>query len=151
MLTLYRTIPTKKSTIGELHLDGEILCDTLEDCVRDGDDEVLQKGEKIYGQTAIPLGTYEIVLRQWDKYGCKMPLLLNVPLYEGIFIHPGNTDAHSLGCILVGQYNPSTTDYVSNSRVTFFEKVLPRIHDYLDSKRLYIQIFNKTGSIKDIS
>jgi hypothetical protein len=143
MMELLRDTFTDTATIGELYFDGDLLCDTLEDRVRVGEDGTMQEVEKIFGQTAIPVGMYEVVLLHWDRYGCKMPTLLNVPYFSGIFIHPGNTDRDTLGCVLVGDRQANTPDRVINSRVTFFEKVLPRIHDYLDMKHpLFIDVRN---------
>lgn len=94
-------------TIGKLYIDGTYFCDTLENPIRD-----LSKEKKIYGNTAIPAGTYKIVLdavsprfkdRAWAKpYDGKLPRLLNVPQFDGVLIHPGNTSADTSGCILVG-------------------------------------------------
>lgn len=91
-------------TIGRLYVDGEYVCDTLEDAVRD---------TKIYGKTAIPCGTYKITMdvvspkfkdRSWAKpYDGKLPRLIDVPNYEGVLIHVGNTAEDTSGCLLVGQ------------------------------------------------
>ena len=101
-------------TIGRLLIDGERFCDTLEDKVRDTnkDGDLLDEGEqKVYGQTAIPYGTYGVTLNvQSPKYSkrkaydfCKgyLPRLLDVPHFEGILIHIGNKPEDSAGCILV--------------------------------------------------
>lgn len=103
-------------TIGRLLIDGERFCDTLEDRVRDTnkDGDLLDEGEqKVYGQTAIPYGTYGVTLNvQSPKYSkrkaydfCKgyLPRLLDVPHFEGILIHIGNKPEDSAGCILVGE------------------------------------------------
>lgn len=103
-------------TIGRLLIDGERFCDTLEDKVRDTnkDGDLLDEGEqKVYGQTAIPYGTYGVTLNvQSPKYSkrkaydfCKgyLPRLLDVPHFEGILIHIGNKPEDSAGCILVGE------------------------------------------------
>ena len=103
-------------TIGRLLIDGERFCDTLEDKVRDTnkDGDLLDEGEqKVYGQTAIPFGTYGVTLNvQSPKYSkrkaydfCKgyLPRLLDVPHFEGILIHIGNKPEDSAGCILVGE------------------------------------------------
>lgn len=91
-------------TIGRLYVNGEYVCDTLEDAVRD---------TKIYGKTAIPCGTYKITMdvvspkfkdRSWAKpYDGKLPRLIGVPNYEGVLIHVGNTVEDTSGCLLVGQ------------------------------------------------
>lgn len=84
-------------TIGKMYIDGTYFCDTLEDKVRD-------IGEtKIAGETAIPYGRYKVVVNMSPRFKRELPLLLNVPRFEGIRIHRGNTDKDSSGCILVGE------------------------------------------------
>ena len=91
--------------IGKLYIDGIYFCDTLEDTVRDiNHNGKFDNGEvKVYGKTAIPFGKYSVVYTHSPKFKRKLPLLLNVPQFEGIRIHPGNTAEDSLGCILVGK------------------------------------------------
>ena len=87
-------------TIGKCTVDGEYISDSIEDKVR-----VLNSIEdKIYGQTAIPAGTYDADIYFSKKFGYKVIRLFNVPYFEGIYIHKGNTAKDSLGCIIVG-YN----------------------------------------------
>lgn len=90
----------KKSayTVGRLFVDGKFFCNTLEDTVRD-----LSNEKKVYGKTAIPYGEYKVVYNWSPKFGRNLPRLLNVPAFEGILIHPGNTADDSAGCILVGR------------------------------------------------
>lgn len=85
-------------TIGKLYIDGQYFCDTLEDKVRD-----LTHEKKIPGQTAIPPGEYEIVVNISPRFRRKLPRLLNVPGFEGILIHRGNTSEDTAGCILIGE------------------------------------------------
>lgn len=85
-------------TVGRLYVDGKLFCNTLEDRVRDMDRE-----EKVYGETAIPAGRYRVIFNWSPKFGRNLPRLLDVPYFEGILIHPGNTAADSAGCILVGK------------------------------------------------
>ena len=54
-------------------------------------------------ETAIPAGTYEVIVNVSVKFKRKLPLLLNVPHFTGIRIHRGNTDKDTSGCILVGE------------------------------------------------
>lgn len=85
-------------TVGRLFVNGKFFCNTLEDTVRD-----LSNEKKVYGKTAIPYGEYKVVYNWSPKFGRNLPRLLNVPAFEGILIHPGNTADDSAGCILVGR------------------------------------------------
>ena len=58
---------------------------------------------KVYGETCIPFGTYKIVVNMSPKFKRELPRLLDVPSFEGILIHRGNTAKDSAGCILVGE------------------------------------------------
>ena len=97
-------------TIGEMLVDGEHECWTLEDVVR-------PDGEKVYGETAIPYGTYNVIVNRSQRFGRDLPLLVGVPNFEGIRIHPGNTAADTHGCILVGKRHAGDT--VTESRLAF--------------------------------
>jgi hypothetical protein len=93
-------------TIGKLSIDGKPFCDVIEDVVRDKnkDGDLKDAGEaKVYGQTAIPYGTYKVQLTMSNRFKKVLPLLLNVPEFEGIRIHAGNTAEDSHGCLLVGE------------------------------------------------
>lgn len=85
-------------TIGEMYIDGEYFCDTLEDKVR-----VLRTiKDKVPGETAIPEGTYEVALGMSPRFKRVLPRLHDVPFFDGILIHRGNTAEDTHGCILVG-------------------------------------------------
>lgn len=109
ILTLRRIAMKPTYTIGRLYVDGERFCDTIEDRVR-------KSGEKVPGETAIPAGTYKVVITRSPKYRKDLPLLLNVPGFAGVRIHSGNTAKDSEGCIIVGKND--RVGWVSNSRVT---------------------------------
>ncbi len=96
-------------TIGRLYVDGQYLCDTLEDRVRD-----LSTERKVPGETAIPPGTYDVVVNISPKFKRLLPRLLRVPHFDGILIHAGNRPEDSAGCILVGENR--VRGMVSNSR-----------------------------------
>jgi Steigviridae/Suoliviridae L,D-carboxypeptidase/transpeptidase len=94
-LMLQREPSADGCTIGKLLIDDAFECFTLEDIMRDG--------PKIADQTAIPPGRYQVVITTSNRFGRMLPLLVGVPGYEGVRIHPGNTAADTSGCILVGQ------------------------------------------------
>lgn len=117
-LTLKRIALRSEYTIGKLYVDGEYVCDTIEDTVRDLDkDGKFANGEvKIPGRTAIPYGRYEITMKvkspkysnftkySWaKKYDGYLPRLLNVPHFDGVLIHVGNSALDSEACVLVGE------------------------------------------------
>lgn len=97
-------------TIGTMSIDGAFQCYTLEDVVRPA-------GEKVYGQTAIPAGRYQVQLTMSNRFKTVLPLLESVPNFEGVRIHPGNTAADTDGCILVGE--SKTSNSIGASRVAF--------------------------------
>lgn len=96
-LTLVRYEDTGKLTFGKLFINGEFYCHTLEDTFR---------SKKIKHETRVPRGTYEIGLRLSPrfspKYGHEMLWVKDVPDFEWILIHKGNSDKDTSGCILVG-------------------------------------------------
>lgn len=98
-----------KSTIGELLIQNQFQCNTLEDTAR---------RVKVAGETAIPSGRYQVVLGNHPAHGF-CPQLLNVPFYEGILIHWGNSAIDTKGCILVGKYDPRLADWIGQSRLAF--------------------------------
>jgi len=99
---------TENSTIGELTIDGKFECYTLEDKERD---------VKIKGETAIAKGTYKVIINQSNRFKKLLPLLINVPNFEGVRIHPGNSNHDTEGCILVGMNR--SVDYITKSRKAF--------------------------------
>lgn len=124
-LELKRRFLGESYTIGSLSIDGKKFCDTLEDKVRDLNKNGVFDGDekKVYAETAIPYGTYDIVVDYSPKFKRKLPRLQNVKHFEGILIHRGNTAEDSAGCILVGENK--VKGKVINS--TPYEKELVRI------------------------
>lgn len=117
-LRLERLWTKNTYTIGRLFVDGVLFCNTLEDRVVDKNKNGVFDGDekKLYAQSAIPYGKYQIIYNWSPKFGRNLPRLLNVPHFEGILIHPGNTAADSAGCILVG--NNTEVGKLTNSRYT---------------------------------
>ena len=105
-ILLQRVAKKDKYTIGKLYVNNQYFCDTLEDIDRGLTQSMTEqqiKSKKVYGETAIPTGTYRIIISYSNRFKKQMPLLLNVPGFSGIRIHTGNTEKDSLGCILVGK------------------------------------------------
>lgn len=96
-LILPRVIYTPINTIGHLIINGGVFCHTLEDVVR-------PKGmAKVHGKTAIPAGRYRVILTYSNRFQRIMPLLVEVPYFEGVRMHGGNTHEDTDGCILVAK------------------------------------------------
>ena len=96
-LILYRhTYNTEKdrNIIGDLHVDGEFFCHTLED-------EKRADGKKVKHKTAIPVGIYKVILTVSNRFKRLMPLLVDVPMFSGIRMHGGNDSGDTSGCPLV--------------------------------------------------
>lgn len=106
-------------TIGQMSLNNEYFCDTLEDTDRGlkstmSVDEILSKKRK--GITAIPTGKYDVILTFSPRFKRVLPLLLGVKGYEGVRIHAGNSAEDTEGCLLVGENK--VKGQVINSRAT---------------------------------
>lgn len=123
-LTLIRDQSNDRCTLGRLFINGSFLCYTLEDVDR----RLESGGEKIHGQTAIPRGAYSIIINRSQRFGRDMPLLLDVPGFSGVRIHPGNTAADTEGCILVGTTRGAES--LGNSRAAY-EKLYDMIEHEL--------------------
>ncbi|EYA64242.1 DUF5675 family protein [Bacteroides fragilis] len=105
-MLLIRRYRAPEYTIGTLFIDGVRFCDTLEDTDRDlnRNGKLDGPGEsKVMHATAIPYGTYKVILNRSPRFGRDLPRLMDVPHFEGILIHRGNTPDDTSGCILVGE------------------------------------------------
>jgi hypothetical protein len=117
-LTLQR-VPAGWGTPGTLSLGGTFLCYTLEDADRQL--ETAGSEAKVPGETCIPRGEYRVVLTESRRFGQITPLLLEVPGFTGVRIHPGNTVEDTEGCLLVG--TSRSGQEVRNSREAY-EKLM---------------------------
>ena len=109
-LLLPRGPSSRTCTLGSLYCDDALLMFTLEDVVR-------PDGAKIYGETAIPAGTYRVTLEKSKRFGRLMPYVHDVENFSGILFHWGNTAVDTKGCILVGLSR--NADHLYHSRVAF--------------------------------
>ena len=109
-------------TIGRLTVNGLFISDTIEDKVR-----VLNSIEdKVYGETAIPAGTYNADIYFSKKFGYKVIRLFDVPYFSGIYLHRMNTAKDSLGCIGVGKNDKK--GWLSNPTI-YMNKLIEAVKD----------------------
>lgn len=125
-LKLNRIFKTNTFTIGELYINEKYVTDTLEDRVR-------PEGEKVYGKTAIPEGTYEVKLTHSPRFKKILPEILNVPNFSGIRIHTGNSSKDTEGCILVGTWDSEKEDWVGSSKIAF-DKLMTLLEEATNNK-----------------
>lgn len=121
--TLRRVEKQPERTFGELLLNGEKICWTLEDTWRE------PGSPKVPGRTCIPAGTYPLKITWSPRFKRNLPLVENVPGFSGIRIHPGNTEADTEGCVLPGLGRTATM--VTHSRAAY-DLILPPLQAALD-------------------
>lgn len=122
LLVVKRRPSSFHATLGELLIENQHECFTLEDVVRE---------TKVAGVTAIPPGNYRVTIDFSSRFQRDMPHVLDVPNFTGVRIHSGNTDEDTEGCILVGT-KISGPDFISESRDAF-NTLFNKIKHVLDS------------------
>jgi hypothetical protein len=136
-LLLIRRKPEADYMLGDMSIDGKPFCFTLED---------IPRAVKVYGETCIPAGTYNINMTYSPHFGRVMPLLENVPNYSGVRIHSGN-DAHDTeGCILVGLATAINTNKQLQKSRAAFDLLMPILDKAFDEHDpVTITIINHQG------
>ena len=127
-LKLIRETKTSDSTIGKLYIDEIYHCYTLEDKERE---------VEVQKVTAIPKGKYEVIVNFSNRFQQQMPLLLNVPNFEGVRIHWGNYSKDTEGCILLG--TSKAVNMIGNSR-TAYAKFMSVIKKVSKKEKIFITI-----------
>jgi hypothetical protein len=153
ILELYRFSSQNESTLGILYLvnnetnQKDFLCFTLED---------EKRSVKVYGETRIPKGTYQIEYRKeggyHNKYTKRFPSIhrgmlevRDVPNFTHILLHCGNTDNDTDGCLLLGNVVSQniTKDGFLGQSTDCYKRIYPILSEILDSqKQLSIKIIN---------
>jgi len=131
-LVLQREVLSDKSTIGKLSVNEERLGWTLEDAV-------LPIGVKVYGKTAIPEGRFRVVIDRSARFKRLMPHILDVPGFEGVRIHAGNTSEDTEGCILIGLQKGVDSIGRSQAAMALF---MPKLEAALQDGEVWIDIRN---------
>ncbi|MGA0558744.1 DUF5675 family protein [Larkinella sp. VNQ87] len=149
-LSLIRKDFSDQSTLGALSIDGHFFCFVLEDRER-GLHSAMSHSEllanKVFGKTAIPTGRYEIILSFSERFQKQLPLLLNVPGFEGIRIHSGNVAAHTEGCLLVG--SGILPNRVGNSRATL-NSLMKLLNKTAKKEKIFIEISGHRPVMPDL-
>lgn len=114
--------------IGHLRIDGQFKFFTLED---------IEREVKIPGKTAIPRGTYEVKITYSNRFKKPLPILLDVPGFEGVRIHAGNTSEDTEGCILLGMIRNESSVF---SSALAMERFMPILEKKLSLGRVFIKI-----------
>jgi hypothetical protein len=140
-LELRRIARKADYTIGRLSIDGQYFCDTIEDTDRGLCQDLplsVNQAKKRKGVTAIPVGRYRVTLgvksprfskkKQYAACNGYLPRILNVPAFDGVLMHIGNTAKDSEGCILVGENKK--VGMVVNSTQTYW-----RLYDRLQEAK----------------
>lgn len=148
-ITVKRYSDNKESTLGLMFIDGKFECYTLED---------EERTTKVFGETRIPEGRYEVLFRTEGghnhRYGLKfgdfhkgMLELQGVPLFKYVLIHIGNDDDDTAGCLLVGSKansNSYTKGYIEASTGAYtkmYEKVSNELTNYKPVHITYERIY----------
>ena len=126
LITVKRDTFTDKSTTSIISIDGHPTFFGLEDV-----DRKLECNPecKINGETAIPRGTYTVIIDYSTRFKTLMPHVMDVPGFDGIRIHPGNKAVDTHGCLLVGLNR--SPNLVGNSRMAY-QLLLTNMEDALD-------------------
>tara|TARA_R110000764_G_scaffold66037_1_gene137863 strand:- start:12 stop:479 length:468 start_codon:yes stop_codon:yes gene_type:complete len=151
-LKVLRFSSQEDSTSGLLFLEDnqeiKFLCYTLEDEKRD---------VKVRGETRVPAGTYKLELRteggfhnkykdRYGKFHKGMLHVTNVPNFEFILIHTGNTDEHTAGCLLVGdsqENNVIVKDGFIGKSTNAYKRIYPDISKAInEGKEVTIEYIN---------
>lgn len=119
-LILKRIHEGETFTVGQLYEETKFglspICYTLEDKVRQVEGKPVKEW-KVQDKTAIPRGTYDVVVTMSNRFKVKLPLLQNVEGFTGIRIHSGNSSANTEGCILVGMTWDGKSDWIGSSKI----------------------------------
>jgi len=138
-LRVERYKSTPNATLGKLFIDDKFECYTLEDEFR---------AVKVRGETRIPAGTYKLALRKEGGHNAKyaerfpdihkgMIHVTNVPNFQFILWHIGNTEKDTDGCLLVGEERDEEKMTISRSTVAY-RKMYPRVAEAIEAGDTFV-------------
>jgi hypothetical protein len=136
ILSITRRTFTDISTIGDLAINGDFFSYTLEDVVREVENQPVDRW-KIPGKTAIPKGLYELTLDYSTRFDRIMPHILNVQGFSGVRIHNGSYAKDTEGCILVGFKKGA--DFIGESKKAF-SALMEKLIAYGNVEKMTIEV-----------
>lgn len=147
-IEVFRQWKGENSTLSTISVNGVRLGYVLEDVDRELKQDMLLSDilkTKIHGRTAIPEGRYQVIITYSNRFKKLLPILINVPGFAGIRIHPGNTHQDTDGCLLPGTTkNKVGNEYqVFNSRVLHNEILLKIQKALEEQEKVWINIISK--------
>lgn len=136
-LKVIRKFFTDKSTIGELYFNDVFFAYTLED------EDKLGKGlPKVFGETAIPKGKYKVIVDRSNRFSklagkdVFLPLLVDVPDYQGVRLHSGNKPEDTEGCILLGlSHDIETPNFIGMSKIAMQKLMAKLVQGYTTNNK----------------
>jgi hypothetical protein len=131
-LVLLREMSSAGTTFGELLVEGEPFCLTLEDEVREVAGRPVDEW-KIHGETAIPAGSYRITLENSPRFGPNTLTVSGVPGFAGVRIHSGSNKNDTEGCIILGdKLDRATMTIAGGLRDHVVDNLKCRVSDAID-------------------
>lgn len=129
--------------LGELYVNKEFLCNILEPRLVDVNRNTFFDGDekKIWGESAIPYGIYKVVVTYSPAFKKRLPLLLDVPHFEGIRIHAGNTLKDTAGCLLPGEVDRNYPKVIRvNNSTPYVNKIISMIDNLPKDEECWIEV-----------
>lgn len=140
-LFLNRIYLKEDYTIGNLAIGERFFCNTLEDKVRDlnKDGDLDDPGEgKVYGETAIPYGRYEVIVTYSPRLKRELPMILDVRHFTGIRMHKIRSAKGTLGCVGLGE---NTEKGILTNGSKYEKELVALLKRYiLDGCKIFINI-----------
>jgi hypothetical protein len=143
-----RNLSNRNATLSDVYINGKLICHSLED---------EHRAKKVWGETRIPAGRYQITLRThggfhnhystagWSKgFHCGMLWVRNVPNFESILIHVGNTEKDTAGCLLVGMNRDDRSMTIQLSRMAY-KKFYALVVDAAAAETLWVEYKDNDG------
>lgn len=140
-LILERKFHNENSTEGNLYINGKWFSHTIEDRTRAKPGE-WKKELKVYGKTAIPYGTYPVLVTWSTRFKRPMVGIFSVPDFEGIRIHWGSSELSSAGCVIISYKADNEHDKLINDKQAT-EDLIKIIEEAQKKEKIYIQIVDK--------